>query len=1212
MIYMSIAGNQYADKVFSEHPIALWPLDEKVYYLSLIDDNDRLLSNWTLTNANSDDSPTLPDSEAPFPNEVSSAFIANTSSPVTVDVESPELFNLLDVNEEIATFSVNFFLYQKPDFINWFKVGYRYDDALSSPQEVISDEIPAPQLESWLNFNRVYSLPTSWSGNLKIFIQVNFADSSGGDATSRTLILNGLSVGQQSETTAYDSLGSEYVSIPSSAGITGMFGISADQYGTLSDNAYYLVRNNRLLAKNDGMPIIYGTDHSTKIYSSGVNLPSLIFPGKGMLNDSGRNNNYTLEAWIKLDPSTARAQRIIGPVSNNYGLYVKEGFLTLVIGDEIASHCVGEWYRPMLVHIVLKEGTASLIVNGEIVVTMDYDKKLVDLPNDRDWWGAYSYDNFSSFYIDCISILPYSISEVAAKRRFVYGQGTPSIQSIDNGFKGTSTTIDFSNSQYGPSVTYPDIYRWDAGYFNNFDANRDFLSVPDYRLPLINIGGRDVNEWYRDNYIVNTLEYPSGNHPNFITFRPNVTYDSNGDPLSWDYDGINYVDQSYLNFPSLNVLNNSVSSVYGIFETEEDIASDRTLMSFVNITNGDSFNIVVNSDSVLYYINDRLIHEEVITIGIEAFVGINFESAGTVFGYEISRFFSSPSSIQLYVGGNGINTFEGKIYSVGFCDQNNHEKISSNFADNGIAISENYEIITDHIASYTLLPEYEYEKLFLDISISSEWEEYYPLSYFAGYVKDENGDSVYDLDMIQINLGYSYVSSEGVWQYVELKDAYVGQTYADLQSSIYSNYFNLFKNNTTGDTVNVSNSSLQSYITFQTLASGANSPLSSFTYTKGLASDQVIYADEENIPQLPEKVYDTKFAFTDNTIVYPPKTNDFEDYAMVVHLELNQRAILKNPLKIRNMGITAKNLNYVSATSDPAQRNYIGTKFGNIVYPQIIDSGNIDYKSKNPIAIYKTGTPYLYTTKKSGIRLINKTDGSTANPSKEYMISLPVNQNASYEFFVGAVQFFMLSSIGDTNGQYKLMDINHKDGKISILSEKEDTGIFIRAYYNDGVSLTRASDIEFYQNGRYVPSPTINDFEWNMIGISFPNQLDFSEFSNGSIDVFGGVLLNNISYYLSEGLGVKTDINIRTWENVLNYESVTRLWSYWDTAVEAWRDVYVLGQSTSFFDTPANIYQSYVGTNRSVVDDNFGIRFNKTDSSLYTGVTWSSITAKPA
>ena len=161
MIYMSIAGNQYADKVFSEHPIALWPLDEKVYYLSLIDDNDRLLSNWTLTNANSDDSPTLPDSEAPFPNEVSSAFIANTSSPVTVDVESPELFNLLDVNEEIATFSVNFFLYQKPDFINWFKVGYRYDDALSSPQEVISDEIPAPQLESWLNFNRVYSLPTS-------------------------------------------------------------------------------------------------------------------------------------------------------------------------------------------------------------------------------------------------------------------------------------------------------------------------------------------------------------------------------------------------------------------------------------------------------------------------------------------------------------------------------------------------------------------------------------------------------------------------------------------------------------------------------------------------------------------------------------------------------------------------------------------------------------------------------------------------------------------------------------------------------------------------------------------------------------------------------------------------------------------------------------------------------------------------------------------
>ena len=118
---MNISGNFYADKVYSEHPIALWPLDEQVYYLSLIDDNDRLFSNWTLTNSTSDDSPTIPETEAPFPDSVFSSFIGNTSSPVLIEAESPDLFSFVDLNNDISTFCVNFFLYQKPDFINWFK-----------------------------------------------------------------------------------------------------------------------------------------------------------------------------------------------------------------------------------------------------------------------------------------------------------------------------------------------------------------------------------------------------------------------------------------------------------------------------------------------------------------------------------------------------------------------------------------------------------------------------------------------------------------------------------------------------------------------------------------------------------------------------------------------------------------------------------------------------------------------------------------------------------------------------------------------------------------------------------------------------------------------------------------------------------------------------------------------------------------------------------
>lgn len=1264
---MTTQINQYAEKAYSEHPIAMWSLDEDVYYLSLIDDNTRLFSNWTVTGgATVDDSPDMTNiPPSPFNSDIYSLIEKTDSTPGMIEAESASIFSLSDVNQNLNTFCVNFFIYQKPAFINWFKVGYRYLDALSAPQEVISDAIPAPQGESWVNFINTYTLPESWSGDLSIFIQIDFEDSSGGDGSSRAVIMNGLSVGQGSETTCYDNLGSQAISLPSSTNLSGMYGVSADQYGVLADSGYYLVRNSELLSHNDGFPIIFGTSGSTKIYPSNVNLPSLIFPGKGMLNEAGRNKQYTLEMWIKIDPKTNSAKKIIGPLSGNNGVYVKEGFITLVIGDEIASHCVSEWYRPMLMHIQIKENNASMLINGEQVISIPLDKKTIDLPDNTDWWGVYSYPSIDMFSVDCISIYPYIVSDIVAKKRFVYGQGTPGIQSIDNGFSGTPITMDFSTAEYSSNIIYPDIARWDAGYFNNLNATKNYISIPNYTLPNINIGGRDVQEWYRDNYIAYQLDYPLADSPHFITFRPNITYDNNGDPVSWSTDGINYTSQSYLNFPSLNVLNDSLSTVYGIFEIEDDIAESRTLMSFVNIINGDTFDINIESDQVKYLYNGSEIVDangdtaiQTVTLGHEILVGINFESAGIAYGYDISRFFSSPSSIQLYIGGNGINTFEGKMYVVGFCNQNNYERILTNFYDNGLAINENYEILFDHIASYTLIPEREYGHLFLDVSVWSEWEEYFPLSRFASYVKDENGDPIYDLDLLQLNLGYVSVESDVVWTYQELKDAYALEDYQALKDSNYDNYFNLEKNNSTDNSVNVSNSSLQSYITFQSVVSGANLPLSSFQYTKQLSQDRVIYADLENTDIFPERAYQTKFVFTDNVIVYPPKSKPFEDYAMVVNFEIKQRSILKNPLKIKSFEITSKNLNYANNSQD--QRNYVGTKFGTKIYPEIDFLGTLDGKSTNPFFMYKTATPYIYTTKKSGVKVVNKS--SITNPTSvgEYKIAIPVNKNGSYNFNVGALTFFLLGDLPSTVDQIPFVEIKYKGGTISLILNKTETETTIKAYmkpqysFVDGgnsetaswtdfwdcgysnslpnvfVNITTASlnepiipetyteitGLSFYQNGKYVRNPSINNNEWNSIGISFPDALDFSEYSQGSISLFGGFTFNDISYYLSEGLGIKTDLNIRTWDNILNEDydgnpiSPANVWSYWSG--NDWQYVYILGQSTSYLSTPANIYEAYTGTNRYVIDDNYGMQLQQTQTSVLTDVSWSVYTDKPA
>lgn len=1210
---VTTAANQYANKIYSEHPIALWTLDEQAYYLSLIDDNDRLFTNWTRVGCSASNTPTIPSEPSPFDSNIYSSFTKSTSVAGTVEVESPLLFGPSDVNLKSLQFTVNTFLYQNPTFINWFKIGYRYQNSSGTPVEVISAEIPPPELASWINFNNTYDLPTSWLGQIKIFIKVNFANSSGGDASSRSIIMNGLSIGQKSLKTCYESLGATSVDLPSELGLS-LRGVSADQYGVLADNGYYVVRDNALLAHNDALPIIFGTDNSTYIKPSGIGAPSLVFPGKGMLNESGRNKNYTFEMWLKIDPEAFTAQRIIGPISSTDGIYVKEGFITLAIGGEIGSHFVSEWYRPMLIHLALRDNNATLMINGEQVISIPFNRKTLDLPATKDWWGLYSYLDINYFNVDCISIFPYVISQMASKRRFVYGQGTPSIQSVDNSFQGTPVTVEFATSEYNASIIYPDIARWDAGYFNNLTATRNSLSVPNYNLPNIFLSDRGISEWYRDNYAINILESGSRTEAKFITFRPNkVTSIPATTPASyiWDVNGINYQDPCYLNFPSLNVLNDQVSAVYGVFEVSNDISTTRPLMNFVNVINGDTLSISVNGDEIDYKLNSTVLYTEIIDIGQKIAIGLNLETAALEFGYEVSRFFSSPSSIQLYVGGDGVSTFEGKIFTVGFCNQTNLSGIEENFSASGIAIKENSAIFLTHFASYSLFPEFEYDNFFLDISVQSEWEEYFPLSYFGSYVKDDQGESYYDLDMLQVNIGYPTITSSSAWTYIELLDEFsVPSDYADLRDSTYLDYFGLKKRNVTGDTI-TSKSSLNSYISFQSLASGANTPLGLIPFSKPLSADNVIYAEGENTLEDPNKAYNTRFSFRDDTIVFPPKSMPFEDYAMIVHLQINQRSTLKNPLSLRSLEVSAKNLNQIAELS-PTQQSYIGTKFGKRIYPTLKADEGMDYKSNNPLLIYKSSTPYLYNTKKSGIKMVNETP--LVSPASESYTLIPVNESGAFDYKVAAMQFLVRPDFIDDSTQIKFIEVSHKDGYLLYALDKVGGVSTVSVYerINETQPYTAIPSTDFYQNGRYVQSPVLENNDWSMVGIVFPDQLDFSEYKGGGIRIYGGALFNNISYYLAEGLGIKNDLTTRTWQSVLDADGTVpsgTVWSYWTGST--WQYVYLLGKVSSYISTPADIFKAYAGTNAEIVDDGFGLMMNHRQAQVISGATWSQFTQKP-
>jgi hypothetical protein len=44
---MANPSNLYAEKIFAEHPLALWAFDDNVDFVSLLDSNNKVMKNWT-------------------------------------------------------------------------------------------------------------------------------------------------------------------------------------------------------------------------------------------------------------------------------------------------------------------------------------------------------------------------------------------------------------------------------------------------------------------------------------------------------------------------------------------------------------------------------------------------------------------------------------------------------------------------------------------------------------------------------------------------------------------------------------------------------------------------------------------------------------------------------------------------------------------------------------------------------------------------------------------------------------------------------------------------------------------------------------------------------------------------------------------------------------------------------------------------------------
>ena len=706
-------SNLYAERASSEHPTALWMLSEDIDYVSQITEEERqfqLFATWQIVNGEgiSESSQAL---NAPFTDSSTTRIRGEVPSGPTQDIILRSQFTLSRSNfaEELANFSVGFYTFIETALADTISIGYQYTDAQTEQVVEVLEEFDIKKSfeNNWKFFTATFPLfpEAEEAEDVKLLIKMKVFQS--GLSGDYDFLINGLSVGQWSEEFQKSSYGVTPDDIPGTINLPSVFGaLPAFPYGASGQNGYYLSRNKILFCKNFGVPLVYGSSNITKIspnFYNNVSYPSVIFPGYGFLNNRGKNNTYTVEMWLRINSSSGVPRKIFGPITGSDGLYADGSFITFKVGDVVGSHYVGEWFRPMLIHLRIIEGSVIVLLNGEEVIDLTFDVNSTQFPSEfatngknQDWIGFYAYDDVSPIDLDSFSIYSYAMPTPVAKRRWVWGQAVTPPEQTNSALNAITAYNDYAFSNYAVNYNYPDFANWNQAFFSNVNANDRTLTLPEYNLPNFVLNDKTLKNLYDE------TKQLVGDGVSFLTLKPNNTWTNSTD---------------FIYFEKLGILNEKVESVYGVFETD-GTAVNQPLFKITNKNNNDNIIVLLNGTTIRYLSNISGVTSTISTQTISAnsmfAAGINIKKISLIQDLQLGRFFTDQSNLDVALGGDGFAKFTGKIYRFGFDAGYNNRKIQKLYDNNGIFYTKiNFQIsnvqATNGNITYTISNPHSYE-----------------------------------------------------------------------------------------------------------------------------------------------------------------------------------------------------------------------------------------------------------------------------------------------------------------------------------------------------------------------------------------------------------------------------------------------------------------------------------------------------------------------